>query len=120
MEFINKEMDKLIENLGQWVVQDLGKPSVLNPKRLQQLLFANSTLERVTKGSDTKITTKLHEPLQSMGSICLEGDSLEFGDCLWLGRVIQVASNVEIYPLLEEKVRLVLTFHNLTTIMRTK
>lgn len=46
-----------------------------------------------------------------MGSICVEENDLEFGDCKWLGRTIEFASNVGIFLTNDGKVRLVLAFH---------
>ena len=120
MEFESRELDEMIETIGQWIIQDEARPSILNPIRMEQFHFANTILERKTKGTDMKVSTTLHEPFNSMGSICVEGDFLEFGDCKWLGRVIEFASDVEIFPSKDGKIRLVLTFHGLTTPIEKK
>lgn len=120
MEMKHKEMDELVENLSQQILRDECRPGMLNPGRLQQIRFAEKMLRRMAAGTDIKITVTLHEPFNSMGSITLEGESLEFMDCKCVGSAIAAASNVEIYATLDGKVRLTLTFHSLIKSIKTK
>jgi hypothetical protein len=120
MEFENKELDELLDSIGRWIIEDETRPSILNPLRMEQLSFSKAVLQKMVDGSNMKVSASVHEPFNSMGSICVEGEELEFGDCKWLGRVIEFASNVEIFPTFDGKVRLVLTFHGLTTPIETK
>lgn len=107
------EMDALIDIIGQWIIRDEEKPGILNPVRLRQVQFANTVMERLTDGTNMKVTHILHQPFKGMGSVCVEGENLEILDCKWLARAIEFASNAEVYPLSNGKVRLVLTFHGL-------
>ena len=116
----NQELDDLIESIGRWILADEENPAVLNAVRFQQMKFANSVLERLVQGTNIKISTSLHEPFKSMGCIYLEGNSLEFADCKWLGRAIEFASNFDVFPSQNGKVKLVLTFHGLTAPIKTK
>lgn len=111
----NRELEELIETIGQWIIQDEARPGILNPIRMEQFHFVNTVLERAAKGTDMRVYAILYEPFHSMGSICAEGEILEFGDCKWLGRAIVFASNVEIFPTNNGRIRLTLTFHGLTT-----
>lgn len=117
MEFENRE---LIESIGRWIIEDETRPSILDPLRMEQLLFASTVLEKMIQDTDMKISVTMHEPFNSMGSICMEGDTLEFSDCKRLGRAIEFSNNVEIFPTNDGKVRLVLTFHGLTTPIEKK
>lgn len=108
-----RELDELIDSIGEWILEDEMKPGVLNPLRVQQMRFSHSVMEKLARGSGMRVTYTMHEPFTSMGSITVEGDHLEFSDCKWLGRAMEFASNVEVYPLAEGGVRLVLTFHRL-------
>lgn len=114
MGFENRELDELIESIGRWIIEDEKKPGILNPVRIQQIAFSNGVLKKMLQGTDTHIATDLHNHFKSMGSICIEGESLIFEDCKWLGRALEFASNVEIYPLSNGNIRMTLTFHNLT------
>ena len=116
----NQDLDELIKSIGRWILADEERPAIMNPLRLQQMKFTNSILERRVEGTNIKITASLHEPFKSMGCIYLEGDSIEFSDCKWLGRAIEFASNLDVFPTQDGKVKLVLTFHGLTTPIKTK
>lgn len=120
MEFENKEWDELIDSIGRWIIEDETRPSILNPMRMEQLCFSKAALQKLVNGSNVKVSAAIYEPFNSMGSICVEGENLEFGDCKWLGRVIEFASNAEIFQTSAGKVRMVLTFHGLTTPIETK
>lgn len=117
MEFENRE---LIESIGRWIIEDETRPSILDPLRMEQFLFASTVLEKMIQDTDMKFSVAMHEPFNSMGSICMEGDTLEFNDCKRLGRAIEFSNNVEIFPTNDGKVRLVLTFHGLTTPIEKK
>lgn len=108
------ELEALIDSIGEWILQDEKQPSVLNPIRLQHMQFCYAVIKRLTDDIDTETTYTIHQPFKGMGSICVAGESLEFMDCKWLSRAIELASNAEVYPLNNGKVRLVLTFHGLT------
>lgn len=113
------EMDELIDSIGQWILEDEKKPGILNPIRMKQMQFTHSVLKRLAEGCDANVTYAIHKPFLSMGSITVEGESLEFLDCKWLGRAMEFASCVEVYPLSNGNVRLTLTFHDLVVKEKT-
>ena len=107
------ELDELIDCIGQWIVEDEQQPEILNPIRLQQMNFSHTVIKRIAE-DEMSVSYDLHKPFKNMGSICLEGESLAFLDCRHLARAITFADSVDIYPLTNGKVRLVLTFRGLT------
>ena len=116
----NMELEELIDSIGQCILEDEVGTSVLNPYGIERIRFSCALLEKMAKCADMKVSTALHEPFNSMGSICVEGNVLEFGDCKWLGRAIEFANNVEIFPVNDGKIRMVLTFHGLTAPIKIK
>lgn len=112
-EYFSGEMDNLLDQLGQWILEDEQQPHVLDPVRYQQFQFSHNLLQKLTADTDMKVSYETHKPFSSMGSICIEGEQLEFYNCRWLARAISFASNLEVYPLTSGKTRLVLTFHGL-------
>lgn len=108
-----EEMDALIDAIGEWIIQDEMRPGLLNPIRLQQMRFSHSVLKKMVQEDGISISCECGEPYRSMGSITLEGPMLEFADCKWFSRAVEFASNVDVYPLTNGKVRMVLTFHGL-------
>lgn len=112
MEELN-ELDELIETLGRWIMEDEAKIGVLNPMWFKRFQFAHGVIKQLTEGTDMKVTYAVHQPFREMGYICVEAESLEFLNCKWLARAIEFATNVEVYPMSNGMVRLVLTFHGL-------
>ena len=96
MEMNNIELDALIDTIEQWIMEDENRPQILNPIRLAQIHFAHAELEKMTKGTDMRAFATMYDPFNSMGSICLDGDFLEFDNSERLGRAIAFADNVEI------------------------
>ena len=108
------ELDELIDCIGQWILGDEQQPSTLQPIRLQMMNFSYSVLKRIAAENGMTISYELHKPFQSMGSICLEGEDLVFLNCKQLARAISFADNIDVFPLTNGRIRLVLTFHGLT------
>lgn len=91
------------------------KTKMLNPKRLQTMKYANAIIQEVLKasGCEADITFKTGELGSSMGSIEVEGDSIDVDRTDWFARVAELASNAEVYPLANGNVRMTFTFHGL-------
>lgn len=112
-EEISDALDTLISTIGEAIEADESKPGVLNPIRLKQMQFSYSVLKYLSHGKNIKISYALHEPFKSMGSISVEGKSIDFTNAEWFSRVAEFASSTEIYPLVNGNVRMTLTFHGL-------
>lgn len=106
-------LDNVVVTVGEAIIVDENKPAVLNPIKIQQMQFAYGVLKYLTKDTDAKLTYALNEPFKSMGSISVEGMNLTFTNAEWVARACEFASNTEIYPLANGKVRMTLTFHGL-------
>ena len=112
-ENFSSEMEALLDCLGQWILEDEKQPGIISPVRYQQFRLSHDLLQKLITGSDMKIDYEIHEPFNSMGSITIEGDQLEFANCRWLSRAVGFADNLEVYPLATGKIRMVLTFHGM-------
>ena len=108
------ELDELIDCIGQLILEDKQQPSTLQPIRLQMMNFSYNILKRIAEENGMTVSYELHKPFQSMGSICLEGEDLVFLQCKQLARAISFADNIDVFPLTNGRIRLVLTFHGLT------
>ena len=106
-------LDNVVVTVGEAIAVDENKPAVLNPIKIQQMQFSYGVIKYLTQNTDTKLSYALHEPFKSMGSITVEGKCLTFTNSEWFARAAEFASNTEIYPLTNGKVRLTLTFHGL-------
>ena len=103
----------VVVTVGEAIAVDESKPAVLNPIKIQQMQFSYGVIKYLTQNTDAKMSYALNEPFKSMGSISVEGKNLAFTNSEWFARACEFASNTEVYPLTNGKVRLTLTFHGL-------
>lgn len=106
-------LDNVVVTVGEAIAVDEEKPAVLNPIKIQQMQFAYGVIKYLTQNTDANLSYALNEPFKSMGSISIEGKTLTFTNSEWFARACEFASNTEIYPLANGKVRMTLTFHGL-------
>lgn len=112
-EFENEELDAIIQALGEAIEADEQRTGILVPERLRQMASAYRLMTEIGKEIDATVTYSLNEPYKSMGSICIEAESLEFSDVPKMMAAIYTSNNVDIYPLTTGNIRMVLTFHGL-------
>lgn len=108
----DEELQNAMDEFVNSVKDDVA--TVLNPIKLQQMQFAHAALKYITRDSDVEISYKLNTPFKTMGSISVEGEVLAFDKPEWFARVAEFANNMEVYPLVKNRVRLTFTFHGLT------
>ena len=113
-EDLEQSMDDFIEVISQELEAEEWNTTMLDFQKSKQIQFAYSVLKYLTRGSDAVVSYKLHEPFKTMGSVSVEGKSIEFYQPEWFARVAEFASNTEVYPLAKNRVRLAFTFHGLT------
>ena len=113
-EDLEQSMDDFIEAISQELEDEEWNTTVLDIQKSKQIQFAYSVLKYLTRGSDAVVSYKLHEPFKTMGSVSVEGKSIEFYQPEWFARVAEFASNTEVYPLAKNRVRLTFPFHGLT------
>lgn len=106
-------LDNVVVTVGESIAMENDKPAVLNPIKIQQMQFAYGVIKYLTQNADVRLSYSLNEPFKSMGSITVEGNNLTFTNSEWFARACEFASNTEVYPLVNGKVRMTLTFHGL-------
>ena len=112
---IEEAMDSLVISVANDIAQDESRTSIINPYRMQQLLYTYKVMKYLMKGTSAKVTYKLHEPYQSMGSVSVTGKDIEFKKVSWFIRAAELASNYEVYPKTDGAVCMTFTFHGITT-----
>lgn len=113
-EEIEQQMDEIVESLRPDIETDESKTVLLNATRMTQLKFTYLVMRYLTRGRKVSVTYKLYEPFRTMGSVSVEGKSIEFDSTKWFTRAAEFASNTDVYPLADNKVRMTFTFHGLT------
>ena len=113
-EEIQEMLDCFVGSIGEAIETDEEKVSILNPMKMQAIQFSYGILKYLSKNTEATISYALNEPFKSMGSVSVEGKCLTFTNSEWFARAAEFASSTEIYPLVNGKVRMTLTFHGLT------
>lgn len=111
---VQEMLDAMIAAVGTAIMEDESQPSLLVPLKIQQMQFAYGLARYLTRSTAGKVSYKLHEPFNSMGSISIEGKRLYFENSEWFSRLAEFANNTEVYPLADGRVRMTFTFHGLT------
>lgn len=112
---IEEAMDSLVISVANDIAQDESRTSIINSYRMQQILYTYKVMKYLMKGTSAKVTYKLHEPYQSMGSVSVTGKDIEFKKVSWFLRAAELASNYEVYPKTDGTVCMTFTFHGITT-----
>lgn len=109
--------ESLTDYMHEIEVEEADVFRVLNPARLEQMQLSYALLKYMAGRTGAQVSYKLCEPFRSMGSITMEGENLTFWDAKYFNRIMQVADNMEVYPLKKNRVRLSFTFYHMTTIV---
>lgn len=114
-EEINEMLDSLTNLIGEQADIDDNKSSVVNPTKIQALLYTYKILKYLTRGKPAKVTYELHKPYKSMGSVSITGKNLMFDNSKWFNAAVKLASNFNAYTKTNGSVQIDFTFHGLTT-----
>ena len=112
---VEQMLDSLVTTVGEAAAIDDSKTSIINPFKIQQVLYTYKVLKYLTKGiKGAKVSYELHEPYRSMGSVSVTGKDLLFRKPEWFMKAVELASNFEVYPKTDGTVQMNFTFHGLT------
>lgn len=110
----NTEEDKLILRLAEMIMKEESTPSILNPFRLAQIMRSYKIIKNHLADEEMELSYALHDAFASIGTIHIEARGMQFYSSAWFREALKYASNMEVYPLTNGKVRMALTFHGLT------
>lgn len=111
---VEEMIDNLVTTIGDEIAADDSKTAVINPYRVQQMLYTCKVLKYLIRGTKAEVTCKLHEPYKSMGYISVTGVNLQFGNTDWFLKAVELSSNFEVFPKTDGTVEMNFTFHGLT------
>ena len=112
------EVEEMLESLtnliGEQDENEDNRTSIINPRKLQAVLYTYKVLKYLTKGTNAKVTYALNEPYKSMGSVSIVGKELTFSNPKWFMIAVKLAANFNVYPKTNGTVQMDFTFHGLT------
>ena len=111
---VEDTIDALMSSLAETAKLEDEQPQIINPLKIQQLLYTFKMIKYATKGTNVKVTYELHKPYKSMGSVSVSGSNLLFEKTRWFLKAIEFASNFEVYPKTDGTCQMNFTFHGLT------
>lgn len=114
-EEVDEMLDEITLGLAEEIARDESRTSIINPYQIQQLLFTYKAVKYMMRGKPVKVSCKMYEPFQSMGSVSVTGTDIVMQNPVWFSKAIEFASNFEVYPKTDGTVCMTFTFHNLTT-----
>lgn len=82
--------------------------------RVKQVIDAYNRLKNTAPQTPVKVTVSLFKPIESMGYISVVGGDITFDDPKEFAKIIEHATNVNFYPLVDGSGRLDISFHGLT------
>lgn len=113
--FSEKAFDELIAFIRKEINSEANRKVEVNPEREEHVIFAYKVLKHLTKGTKAKVTYQLHdETFKGMGWVSVEANNLSFKHAGWFMRVVELASNMEVYPRTDGTVQMNFTFYGLT------
>ncbi len=115
---VEEMLDGLVSAIGKQAELDDMETQMINPYRIQEILYTYKVLKYLTKGSKAKVTYELHKPYKSMGYVSIMGTNLSFSNMKWFLKAVELSSNFEVYPKTDGTVQMNFTFHGLTKIIR--
>lgn len=111
---VEEMMDALVLAMAEQIADDESRTSILNPDRLKEMQFTYKAMKYMFRDTNAKVSYKLHEPFQSMGSVSVTGKDIDIRKAKWFFKAVELASNFEAYPKTDGTVCMTFTFHNLT------
>lgn len=112
---VEQMLDSIVTTVAEEVVIDDSKTSIINPYKIQQVLYTYKVLKYLMKGTKkAKVSYELHEPFRSMGSVSVVGKNLVFRKPEWFMKAVELANNFEVYPKTDGTIQMNFTFHGLT------
>lgn len=113
-EEVEEMLDAIVSEFGEQAVAEDNKTSIVNPYKIQQVLYTYKVLKYLTKGTGAKVSYDLYSPFKSMGSVTVTGKNLLFKKTEWFMKAVELSSNFEVYPKTDGTVEMNFTFHGLT------
>ena len=107
------DRDEMLKKLEELKELRHSKTAVLDTRRLDQIREDHRKLCQLVGDPAAKVTCCLLMPFDHTSNITVEADDLILFDPKGLAEVISRSDHVEVYPLTNGKVRMVLHYENL-------
>ena len=106
--------DQLIMSLGKAIMEQEMKPSILDFNRMAQIMWSYRVIREHLLEEEMELSYSLHDCFARVGTITIESVEMWFCSAAWFCMALSFTSNVEIYPLVNGKVRMTISYYEST------
>ena len=106
-------LGEIILAVAQKADKDDKITSIVVPTKMK-LICESYRLLKYMFGSKAKVSYTLHKPYKSVGYITIEGKKIDIKNPASFIAIVRAASNFEVFPTLNGKIVMNLTYHGLT------
>lgn len=108
----NEECEEFaaVDMLVEWVRANAPRTQMLNVPRYGEVVLAKARLDRLLAEIGAGPCSLELQPLFGVASLLVELEDLEVGNISDFTEVVRQANNFEIYPLVNGKIQLAITF----------
>ncbi len=116
-DLTDEEVESLLDSFCDYISQGLipkdGDIAVLDPQAMKQFATVYNVVKSSIKNKGVKITYGINEPYVGSGFIRIEGTKIEITNTKVFSKAAKLASNFEVYPLVNGKLRMAFAFSGL-------
>ncbi len=106
--------DAVLLALGEMIEAVESRTAIINPRRMAQMERCYDLIQTRLLSPGAELSYRVHEPYKSMGCIILEADNYIISQPNVFRQACKLADSVEIYPLVNGKLRIEFGFDCLT------
>lgn len=106
--------DAVLLALGEMIEAVESRTAIINPRRMAQMERCYDLIQTRLLSPGAELSYRVHEPYKSMGCITLEADNFTVRQTKAFQQACRLANNVELYPLVNGKLRIAFSFDGLT------
>lgn len=104
-------LDGIISNISN---RGGSEPETMNKKSEEQIKAACDVMRQIVKGKNVRVSYELNSPYNGMGFISIIGKKIDVVNPLLLSKIMEISSNMEVYPKTNGDIQMNFTFYNLT------
>lgn len=106
--------DEFIKFIGDAIAKDETGVSITNIGTAERITHVYESLKELQRGTNNKVVSKLHYPMNSTGVVDVMGKKIVIKDTVKFCEAMNMCSNFEITPMADGTVEMNCMFYGLT------
>lgn len=92
---------------------DSSGQTVTDKESEERIKAACDVMKQITKGKEVRVSYELNTPYNGMGFITVVGSRIDISNPILFSKIMEISSNLEVYPKTNGDIQMNFTFHNL-------